>query len=76
MRYWGYLIAKLTVAGAILLVLREAIVWMFHPARFAIDLAFTFAMLLFTLFATGLIWLIVWMNATAAGAACAACECP
>ena len=33
MRYWGYLIAKLTVAGAILLVLREAIVWMFHPAR-------------------------------------------
>ena len=60
MRYWGYLVAKLTVAGAILLVLRQAIVWMFHPARFALDLAFTFAMLLFTLFATGLLWLIVW----------------
>ena len=60
MRYWGYLIAKFTVAGAILLVLRQAIVWIFHPARFAYDLAFTFAMLLFTLFAAGLIWLIVW----------------
>jgi hypothetical protein len=60
MRYWGYLVAKLVVAGAILLVLRKAVVLMFHPARFAFDLAFTFAMLLFTLFAGGVLWLIVW----------------
>jgi hypothetical protein len=59
MRYWGYLVAKLTVAGAILLVLRKAIALMFHPARLAVDLGFTFAMLLFTLFSAGVLWLIV-----------------
>jgi hypothetical protein len=43
-----------------LLMLRRAIAQMFHPARLAVDLGFTFAMLLFFLFAGGLLWLIVW----------------
>jgi len=60
MRYWGYLVAKLTVAGAILLVLRKAVSLMFYPRIFAYDLNYTFAMLLFTLFAVGVLWLIVW----------------
>jgi hypothetical protein len=60
MRYWGYLVAKLAVAGAILLALRRLIAWMFHPARLAMDLGFTFAMLVLTLLATGALSLIVW----------------
>jgi hypothetical protein len=60
MRYWGYLVAKLAVAGALLLVLRKAIALMFHPARFALDLPFTLAMLLFTLFAWGVVSVIIW----------------
>jgi len=59
MRYWGYLIAKLAVAGAFLLELRKAVAWMFHPQRFAIDLAFTFAMMVVSLIAAGLLWVIV-----------------
>lgn len=70
MRYWAYLVAKLTVAGAILLVLRKAIAVLFfrHPAvymrvqppPFAHDLNYTFAMLLLALLAAGVMWLIVW----------------
>lgn len=68
MRYWAYLVAKLTVAGAILLVLRKAIALLFHPEvylnmrpdPFAHDLNYTFAMLLFALFAAGVLWVIVW----------------
>jgi hypothetical protein len=60
MRYWGYLAAKLTVAGALLLILRKAIALMFHPARLAIDLGFTFAMLIFSLIAGGVVWVIIW----------------
>jgi len=60
MRYWGYLFAKLAVAAGILLQLRKAIAWAFHPQRFAIDLGYTFALLLFTLFAWGVLWLIIW----------------
>lgn len=70
MRYWAYFIAKLTVAGAILLVLRRAVVLLFfpHPAKylniepppFGSDLPYTFAMLLLGLLAAGVMWLIVW----------------
>jgi hypothetical protein len=60
MRYWGYLVAKLAVAGAILLVLRQAIAMLFRPALFAYDLAYTFTMLLFTLVTWGVLWVIIW----------------
>jgi hypothetical protein len=60
MRYWGYLIAKLTVAGAILLILRKAVSLMFHSATLARDLGYTLAMLVFSLLAAGVVWLIVW----------------
>jgi hypothetical protein len=60
MRYWGYLLAKLTVAGAMLLILRKAIALMFDPARLGVDLGFTLTMLLFTLIAGGVLWVIVW----------------
>jgi hypothetical protein len=71
MRYWAYLIAKLGVAGVLLFVLRGLIVYSFpkpdtflysfvRPDPFIHDLTYTFAMLLFTLFAVGVVWLIVW----------------
>ena len=75
MRYWAYFVAKLTVAGAILLVLRKAVAkvatpkpvhYRVHgaevlgPPPFAHDLSFTFAMMLVALAAVGVIWLIVW----------------
>ncbi len=70
MRYWAYLVAKLTVAGAILLVLRKAVaVLLFRrpvtylnvqPPPFGHDLNYTFAMLFLALLATGVMWLIVW----------------
>jgi hypothetical protein len=60
MRYWGYFIAKLTGAGLVLLILRKAVALMFSSARLAQDLGYTLAMLGFTLFATGVIWLVIW----------------
>jgi hypothetical protein len=69
MRYWAYLVAKLAVAGAILLVLGRAINLLLghpetylnlRPPPFGRDLTYTFAMLLLTLFGCGLAWLIVW----------------
>jgi hypothetical protein len=69
MRYWAYLIAKLAVAGAVLAALRVAIKAMFpkpevylysRPDPFAHDLGYTFVMLLLTLMASGMMWLIVW----------------
>ena len=56
----GLLLAKLAVAGAVLLELRRAVNWMFHQQRFAVDLGFTFAMLLLTLIGGGALWIIVW----------------
>lgn len=69
MKYWAYFVAKLTVAGAILLVLRKVVSKLFprpeaymsvRPDPFAHDLMYTFAMLLVTLIGAGLLWLIVW----------------
>jgi len=71
MKYWAYLVAKLAVAGAILVVLRGLLrfwlpgpqAFMFsyiRPDPFAHDLLYTFAMLLFTLIGIGVLWLIIW----------------
>jgi hypothetical protein len=71
MRYWAYLIAKLGVAGVLLFVLRGLIVYWYpkpdtfmyssiRPDPFMHDLTYTVTMLLFTLVAVGVVWLIVW----------------
>jgi len=71
MRYWAYLAAKLIVAGGLLVTLRALILYALplpqtfmyssiRPDPFAHDLLYTFVMLVFTLFAIGLMWLIVW----------------
>ena len=69
MKYWAYLVAKLVVAGGILYEVRRLIARFFpapdtfmrvRPDPFAHDLAYTFTMLLFTLFGMGLVWALVW----------------
>src|SRR5215469_11586125 len=69
MKYWAYLVAKLAVAGAFLVVLRGLLRYElpkpeafdgFHHDPFGTDLLYTFAFLIFTLFAVGLLWLIIW----------------
>jgi hypothetical protein len=70
-RYWAFFAAKLTVAGGLLTALRALILYLLpqpqtfmyssiRPDPFAHDLLYTFVMLVFTLFAIGLVWLIVW----------------
>jgi hypothetical protein len=68
MKYWGYLVAKVTVALAVLCALERVIALMFPPQKpFAEGgpnpvmryLSYTFTMLLFWLFATGIGWAIV-----------------
>src|SRR5690349_8265643 len=71
MKYWAYLLAKLTAAGVILYGLRWVVFWAFpvpdsfmkpdiHPDPFAHDLSYTSVMLLYWLFAAGMLWAIVW----------------
>lgn len=71
MRYWAYLVAKLGVAGVLLFVLRGLFVYWYpkpdtfmysfvRPDPFMHDLTYTVTMLLFTLLAVGVVWLIVW----------------
>lgn len=71
MRYWAYLAAKLTVAGGLLVAIRALILYVLpqpqtfmysfiRPDPFAHDLLYTFVMMVFTLLALGLLWLIVW----------------
>jgi len=68
MKYWAYLIAKLTVALGIMYVLRRILILAqpvpspysyYRQDPFAHDLTYTFLMLLYSLFGAGLIWLIV-----------------
>ena len=69
MKYWAYLVAKLVVAGGILWAVRQALTWVMPPPEtfmhmrmrdpFVTDLGYTFTMLVFGLFAAGLLWLIV-----------------
>ena len=70
-RYWAYLAAKLAVAGGLLVAIRALIPYVLpqpqtfmysfiRPDPFAHDLLYTFVMMVFTLFALGLLWLIVW----------------
>jgi hypothetical protein len=70
MKYWGYLVAKLLAAAAILWGVRVVLLllaptpatFMYIRPRdpFAFDLAFTFLMLGYWLFAAGLLWAIAW----------------
>ncbi|HXF25973.1 MAG TPA: hypothetical protein VN610_01800 [Bryobacteraceae bacterium] len=72
MKYWGFFLAKLIVAAAIMLVVGEAIEAMFPRKMFFIvatgeplapfmhDLGYTSAMMVFSLFCCGLLYLIVW----------------
>jgi hypothetical protein len=69
MRYWAYLIAKLVAAAGILWGTRrlmaavmpapETFMHMRFRDPFVTDLNYTFIMLIFWLFGTGLLWLIV-----------------
>jgi len=65
MKYWAYLVAKLAVVAAVLLLLKRAIGAVlpksdsplyFHQDPFAHDLVFTFVMLFYSLTAVGLVW--------------------
>lgn len=71
MRYWAYLVAKLTVAGALLWVLRGLVRYAFpkpdtfmysfvRPDPFMHDLPYTFTMWFLAMVAAGVVWLIVW----------------
>lgn len=79
MRYWAYLIAKLTVAGAILLLLRKAVVLLFksadiyqyvgetpysRPTPPHNPLGYGFSMLALSLLAAGTVWVILWDSRT------------
>lgn len=70
MKYWGFLVAKLVAAVALLLGGRILLLklaptpdtFMYVRPRdpFAFDLGYTFLMLAYWLFATGLLWGIIW----------------
>jgi hypothetical protein len=76
MRYWSYLAAKLAVTGGFLYAIRYGVIKLFpvpepfsFPYRersyvpydpFAHDLGYTLVMMLFFLFAAGLLWAVVW----------------
>ena len=68
MKYWAYLAAKLIVAGVFLYRLRRSLAYLLPPPKplfavaepFGTDLGYTFLMLLFTLVAAGVIWLVIW----------------
>src|SRR5579885_597631 len=69
MKYWGYLVAKIAAALAILCVIERWIAYIFPPLKAFADggpfparrsFAYTLSMLLFWLFGTALGWLIVW----------------
>ncbi len=69
MRYWAYLIAKLAVAGASLYGIQKLVVHFLRRPDvwrgvqmdpFTHDLTYTLVVFLFMLFATGVVWAIIW----------------
>jgi hypothetical protein len=69
MKYWGYLVVKFAVAIGLLYEMQRLIARAFppplpflymRPDPFAHDLAYTFTMMFFSLFAVGVIWSIIW----------------
>lgn len=69
MKYWGYLVAKLAIAGGVLYGLERFLAHMLPAQRPFVDggpfpaghsLMVTVVMMLYTLFAGGLAWAILW----------------
>jgi hypothetical protein len=71
MKYWAFLVSKLALAAGFLIVLRGVLRHILpgpqtfmdpsiRPDPFGHDLLYTFSMLVFTLFAVGLVWVIIW----------------
>jgi len=68
MKYWAYLVAKLLVAGVFLYRLGRSLPYLLSPPKlrfslgepFGHDLGYTFLMLLYTLLAAGVIWVVIW----------------
>lgn len=70
MKYWLFLLAKLAVAGALLLGIRKIVValipkpqtFMYVRFRdpFATDLGYTLGMWIYCLLVVGVIWLVLW----------------
>ncbi len=69
MRYWAYLIAKLVAAAGVVYGLGIGIEWLLPAPKSYIDggpfpanhaMPYSLAMMLLTLFAIGLTWLIIW----------------
>jgi hypothetical protein len=69
MKYWGYLVAKLAVAGLLAAAILRGIQMSFpqranfffsHPEPFAHDLGYTTVTWLFFLLCTGMVYLIIW----------------
>jgi len=69
-KYWGYLLAKLTAAGGVLWFLRAAIaklfpkpsvtVWNTQQDLFGHDLGYTAAMMGFFLIMSGILYVVIW----------------
>jgi len=67
MKYWGYLAAKFLVAGAFLYGLRRTLAYLLPAPKplftvadpFGHDLGYTFLMLLYSLVAVGVFWLVI-----------------
>ena len=67
MKYWAYLAAKLVMAGVFLYGLRLSLAYLLPPPKpvFAIaepfghDLGYTFLMLLYSLVAVGVVWMVI-----------------
>src|SRR5271165_3218535 len=69
MKYWGYLLAKLVAAAALVwsagvglsrLLPRQAKIWNTDQEPFGHDLAYTAAMMVYFLFCIGILYLAVW----------------
>jgi hypothetical protein len=68
MKYWAYLVAKLAVAGVFLYGLRRTFVYLLPPPNpvfsvtepFGFDLGYTLIMLVYSLMAVGIVWVVIW----------------